>query len=197
MLIGFDRAKIQPLNDDGTADGEAIVIEGTQDKGAAQEAAISGLSSDPVKKYGSNRAYYVSQKGTGNVSMDLTLLDLPADEEARILGYKESATVAGAYLLGEDTAPPYCAVTLESRDTQNNAAIFGFFKGKFGKSERSLKTKEEGNFEPESDKYTYSAVECDKTIAGLAEAKGNTMVQFFGTAADAVLLENAVLRTSA
>lgn len=154
MLIGFKRAKIQPLKADGTADGTVIVIEGTQDEGATQEASISGLSSDPVKVHGSNIAYYVSQKGTGDVSMDLTMLDLPAAEEARILGQKESTTISGAYMLGEETEPPYCAVILESADAQGNVAMFGFLKGKFNKTDEKMKSKESGNFEPESDSYT-------------------------------------------
>lgn len=29
ILIGFKRAKIQPLNNDGTANGDVMVLEGT------------------------------------------------------------------------------------------------------------------------------------------------------------------------
>ncbi len=38
------------------------VIEGEQNKGATVSAEISGLSKEPSKVYGSNIAYYVSQK---------------------------------------------------------------------------------------------------------------------------------------
>lgn len=188
MLIGFKRAKLQPLLADGTPDGAVIVIEGTKDEGATMEASISGLSSDPVKVYGSNIAYYVSQKGPGDVSVDLTLLDLPPEEEARILGQAKHSTL-NAFYVGEETEPPYCAMTLESDDSRGDKAILGFFKGKFSKSEQALKTKEEGNFEPEGEAYTFSAVASDKA----GETKGNTMIKFFGNATDAATVETLVL----
>lgn len=192
ILIGFKRAKIQPLKNDGTADGEVIVLEGTQNEGATQEANISGLSSEPVKIFGSNIAYYVSQKGTGDVSIEFKFLDMPNEAEDTILGYK-SDTDLKAQFVGEDTEPPYCAVLLESSDTQGNVALFGFFKGKFNKTDISLKTKEGGNFEPEGETYTFSAVSSDADD----KSKGNTMVKFLGSKEDAAAVETLVLRTGA
>lgn len=192
ILIGFKRAKIQPLKNDGTADGDVIVIEGIQDEGATQEANISGLSSEPVKIYGSNISYYISQNGTGDVSVELKLLDVPSNAEDTMLGY-QTDTELKAQFVGENTEPPYCAVLLESNDTKGNVALFGFFKGKFNKTDISLKTKEGGNFEPEGEKYTFSAVSSDADN----KSKGNTMVKFLGSKEDAAAIETLVLRTGA
>lgn len=89
------------------------VIEGEQDKGATVSAEISGLSKEPSKVYGSNIAYYVSQKGTGDVSATFGLLDLPTEVNDKILGYKTDTNKIS--FLGEDTEPPYCAILMESR----------------------------------------------------------------------------------
>lgn len=192
ILIGFKRIKIQPLASDGTANGTLITLEGTQNKGATQEANISGLSSDPVKVYGSNITYYVSQKGTGDISVEFKLIDMPGDAENRILGY-ETSEVFKAQFVGENTEPPYCAVLIESEDTQGNVALFGFFKGKFNKPDIALKTKEGGNYEPDGETYTFATAISDMDD----ESKGNTMVRFLGTKADAAAVEALVLRTGA
>lgn len=192
ILIGFKRIKIQPLNSDGTPNGDLIILEGTRDKGATQEANISGLSSDPVKVYGSNIAYYVSQKGTGDVSVEFKLLDMPGEAEDRILGYETDPELK-AQFVGENTEPPYCAALLESEDTLGNVALFGFFKGKFNKPDVGLKTKEGGNFEPDGETYTYATVTSDMND----KSKGNTMVKFLGSKEDAVAVEQLVLRTAA
>ena len=42
-----------------------FVIEGQTGKGATRTAKISGLASDPVKTYGSDVAYHVSNRGVG------------------------------------------------------------------------------------------------------------------------------------
>jgi len=192
ILIGFKRIKIQPLKSDGTVDGTLITLEGTQNKGATQEANISGMSADAVKVYGSNIPYYVSQKGTGDVSAELKLLDMPAEAENRILGYETDPDLK-AQLIGENTEAPYCAVLLESEDTQGNVALYGFFKGKFSKPDVSLKTKEGGNVEPDGETYTYTPVTSDME----GKSKGQTMVKFLGTAEDAAAVKALVLRTGA
>lgn len=191
ILIGFKRAKIQPLDKTGQAEGDVIVVEGTQDEGAAQEANISGLSAEPIRVYGSNVAYYVAQKGTGDVTVELKLLDLPSAAEDRILGYKTDATLK-AQFIGKDTEPPYCAVTLESEDSQGNVAMFGFFKGKFSKSDIALKTREGGNFEPTGESYSFAAIESDRGDA----SQGNTMVKFIGKGEDAKAVEALTLATA-
>ena len=191
MLIGFKRAKIQPLNTDGTAKGDLIILEGTQGEGATQEATISGLSVDPIKLYGSNVAYFVSQKGTGDVTVACKFIDMPSEAENAIMGYETDSTL-NAQFIGENTEPPYCAVILESEDAEGKVALFGFFKGKFGKGDTTLKTKEGGNFTPEGDTYTLAAVAAD---TGDKE-KGNTMVKFLGTKEDAEAVEQLVLKTA-
>lgn len=176
MLIGFKRVKIQPMDTAGKPEGSLIIVEGNENKGASQEATISGISSEPVKVWGSDVAYYVSQKGTGDVKVALTLLDLPNEHEARILGYKIDSEL-GAQFVGEETEPPYCAVTLESSDAQGNAAVLGFFKGKFSKGDIAMKTREGASYTPSGDSFTFSAVASDRDD----KSKGNTMVKFFGT----------------
>lgn len=192
LLLGFKRAKIQPLDSDGKAKGELIIVEGKQDEGAVQEANITGLSSEPVKVYGSDIAYYVSQKGTGDVSVALKFIDMPYGAEDRMLGYETDAELKSQFV-GENTEPPYCAVTLESSDTLGNAALFGFFKGKFNKPDISLKTKEGGNVTPEGESYTFSAIASDADD----KSKGNTMVKFLGKEEDKKAVEELVLRTGA
>lgn len=188
ILLGFKRIKIQPLDENNALAGSTIIIEGKSTEGAAQEANISGLSSDPVKVYGSDIAYYISQSGTGDVSVEFKLLDVPSTAEDIILGYTTDSELK-AQLVGENTTPPYCAVTIESKDTQGNVAIFGFFKGKFSKPDVELKTKEGGNIEPDGETYTYSVVESDRSD----KSKGNSMIKFLGSAADATAVENLVL----
>lgn len=192
MFIGFKRIKIQPLDSAGIADGDIIVIEGKESKGASQEATISGLSAEPIKVWGSNVAYYVSQKGTGDVKAVLKLLDVPNSAEAVMLGY-ENDTELGAQFIGEKTEPPYCTITLESEDGQGNTALLGFFKGKFSKGDTTLKTKEGSSFTPEGDTYTYSAVASDRED----KTKGNTMIKFIGTDEKKAAVEALIFKTGA
>lgn len=187
MLIGFKRLKIQTFDAEGAPKGDLIVIEGNQDEGATQEATISGLSAEPTRVYGSNVAYYVSQKGTGEVSVALTLLDVPSEAEAKMMGYEVDEALK-AQFIGEDTEPPYCALMMESEDAKGNVAAFGFFKGKFSKGDISLKTKEGGAYTPESQTYTFSPVTSDRQD----KSKGSTMVKFLGTEAERAAIEALV-----
>lgn len=190
MLIGFKRIKIQPLDESGTKKGEPIVIEGLANKGASQEATISGISPEAVKVWGSDVPYYVSQKGTGDISVALTIMDLPNAEEATILGYEQD-TESGAQLIGENTEPPYCAMILESSDAQGNVAMLGFFKGKFRKGDVALKSKDGSNYTPNGDSYTYAVSASDRND----KTKGNAMLQFFGPRAKQDAVEKMVFGT--
>ena len=192
MLIGFKRVKIQPLDDSGAPKGEMIVVEGVENEGASQEATISGISPEMVKVWGSDVPYYVSQKGTGDISVALTLFDLPMKAEATILGY-ETDEVTQAIFVGEDAEPPYCAMTLESTDGQGNAAIMGFFKGKFRKGDVSLKSKDGSAYTPNGDSYTFSVVASTRND----KTKGNAMLQFYGTADKKADAEKLVFGTAA
>lgn len=192
MLIGFKRIKIQPLDAAGKPEGEIIAVEGNADEGASREATISGLSPEPVKSWGSDTAYYVSQKGTGDIKVALTVLDLPNEAEGRMLGY-EKDTELGAQFVGENTEPPYCAITLESGDARGNAAIFGFFKGRFSKGDVALKTKEGTSYTPSGNSYTFSAVSSDRE----GKSKGKAMIQFYGTDEKKTAVEALVFNTGA
>lgn len=187
MLIGFKRLKVQVFDTAGAPKGDPIVIEGTQDEGATLEATISGLSAEPAKVYGSNVAYYVSQKGTGEVSVALTLFDVPDEAEADMLGYTVDAALK-AQFVGEKTEPPYCAIIMESEDAKGNVAAFGFFKGKFSKGDTVIKTKEGGAYTPGSQPYTFSPVTSDRA----GKSKGNTMVKFLGTETERTAIEDLV-----
>lgn len=192
MLLGFKRIKIQPLDSLGAAVGDTIILEGRENEGATQEATISGLSPEAIKVYGSDQAYYVSQTGTGDVSVSLKLLDMPNKAENTILGY-QTDTELEAEFVGEKTSPPYCAIILESADAQGNVAQFGFFKGKFSKADVALKTKEGASFAPDGETFTYSVVSSDRND----RSRGNSMVKFIGAAEGAAAVEALVLATGA
>ena len=144
-LVGFKALRIAVHDAAGKV--KAIhKIEGKDSLGGMISGEIEGLSSDPVKVYASNRAYYVVQKGTGDVSATLSALDMPEAVENQILGY-ETAT-GGFTVIGENTEPPYCSIMMES--------------DKFSKDGISIETKTNENVEPEGTEYTFSAVASDK-----------------------------------
>lgn len=57
------------------------------------------------KVYASDVAYYVAQRGTGSVELSLSILDLPDQVAADMLGRKENEE--GIVLVGSNTQPPY------------------------------------------------------------------------------------------
>ena len=138
-LVGFKRMTIRVL--DGNANptlGENLfVIEGQTGKGATRTAKISGLASDPVKTYGSDVAYHVSNRGVGDVKMELTAVDIPSTVLAKILGHQVKDEIIG---IGADTVAPYCAVMLESQTANGTQAQVGFFKGQFSMDAEELET---------------------------------------------------------
>lgn len=158
-LVGFKALRIAVHDAAGKV--KAIhKIEGKDSEGGMISGEIEGLSSDPVKVYASNRAYYVVQKGTGDVSATLSALDMPEAVENAILGYE---TVEGGFtVIGENTEPPYCSIMMESEDLHGKKALLGLFKGKFSKDGVSIETKTNENVEPEGTEYTFSAVASDK-----------------------------------
>lgn len=173
-LIGFKRMTIGIIDPLTGLMTESHVIEGGEGEGATVSAEISGLSSDPVKVYGSDVLYYVLQKGVGEVEADFGVLDMPPTVNDKILGYK--TTVDTFAFIGEDTEPPYCAVVLESDTLSGGKAMLGMFKGKFRKESISLATKEGENVTPEAESYVFSAVACDRA----GEGKGQTVVKYIG-----------------
>ncbi|EMF0039283.1 phage tail protein [Enterococcus hirae] len=174
-LVGFKKMTIGVFDSTGKIPAENLfVVEGTQDEGATVSAEISGLSKEPSKVYGSNIAYYVSQKGTGDVSATFGLLDLPTKVNDRILGYKTDTNKIS--FLGEDTEPPYCAILMESEDLNGDTAMLAMFKGKFSRESINLNTTTNEAFEPEAEEYVFSAIANDAE----GDAKGQTVAKYIG-----------------
>lgn len=174
-LVGFKRATIRVF--DGTPDTPTLgtnvfKVEGKQGEGATQTANITGLSSDPVKAFGSDLAYYVANKGVGDVKVDITLLDLLEKAVNKILGYKEKN---GLVYIGDDTEPPYCSLLLESETLAGEKAYIGFFKGQFSAADIDMKTKKGSQEEPDGDKFKFSSIASDAD-----ETKGSYVVKYIG-----------------
>ncbi|WP_142422623.1 major tail protein [Enterococcus durans] len=174
QLVGFKRATVGIFDKTGKMTRQ-FVIQGDQDKGATVSAEITGLSKEPSKVFGSDIAYYVSQKGTGDVGVDFGFLDIVEEDNDEILGYKTNEN--GLAFIGEDTEPPYCSVLLESSDLSGETALLGFFKGKFSKDGETLNTQTNDAFEPEAQSYKYAAIANDAE----GEAKGQTVVKYVGS----------------
>lgn len=178
-LVGFKRLTIQPFKDDGTVDGDPIVIKGDSNKGGTISAEVSGLSKEASKVAASDIEYYISQMGVGDVSVDFGLLDVPHDAEARILGQKTVGTDGKTIIyVGSDTAAPYCGVLLEAKDLQKNSALLGFFRGKFSKDKETANTLDPSeSYKPESESYTFSVAA--STDSG--DQNGEYVAKYFGS----------------
>ena len=153
-LVGFKKATIGVLDATGKA-VETFEIIGKQDQGATTSAEITGMSKEATRVYGSDIAYYVSQKGTGDVTCNLGLLDLPDEVNDKILGYKKEGEIS---YIGSDTEAPFCSLMLESSNMQGDTVILGFFKGKFAKEAINMQTLNNEAFTPEAETYVFSAV---------------------------------------
>ena len=187
-LVGFKALRIA-VHDKAGKVTAIHKIEGKDNQGGMISAEVEGLSSDPVKVYASNRAYYVVQKGTGDVSATLSALDMPEAVENEILGYKTAS--GGFTIIGENTEPPYCSIMMESEDLQGKKALLGLFKGKFSKDGVSLETKTNENVEPEGTEYTFSAVASDKD-----EFAGQVFAKYVGDEESVITaMETAVIGT--
>lgn len=173
-LVGFKRLTIAVLDNDGkVVTGKKWVIEGKANKGATSNAEITGLNKEATKVYGSDIAYYISQKGTGDVSVNLGLLDLEEECNDAILGYEVKN---GISYVGENTEPPTTAIMLESKDLDGSTAMLGFFKGKFSREAINLSTLNGDAFEPEAESYVFAAMADDKE----GDSKGQTMGKYIG-----------------
>lgn len=171
--VGFKRLRIGIHSEKNTVDPEGVyVIEGKQDKGATVSAEISGLSAEPLKVHGSDIAYFVMQKGVGDVTANFGILDMEAELSDILLGYKKSTD--GFALIGESTEAPYVSIILESEDLRGNPVMMGFFKGKFSKGEMAFNTKTGEQTEPEADAFVFSAIADDKD----GETKGETAIKY-------------------
>ena len=159
-LVGFKRMTIRILDGEGqaTLNKNLFVIEGKTNKGATRTAKISGLASDPVKTYGSDIAYHVSNRGVGDVKMELTAVDIPVDVVSKILGYTDDE---GIIMVGANTSSPFCAVLLESTTPAGEMASVGFFKGQFSMDAEEFETLKDKQDELPEDSLSYSAIASD------------------------------------
>ena len=178
-LVGFKRLEIGILSDSGQTT-ETYVIEGEASEGATTAAEITGLNKEATRIYGSDIAYYVSQRGTGDVVVNLSLLDLPADINDKILGYETGED--GISYLGERTEAPECAIMLESSTLQGDTALLAFFRGKFSKDGTTLKTLTNEAFEPEAESLVFNAVSDTKE----GSTKGQGVGKYIGKEESAI-----------
>lgn len=179
-LVGFKRATLQVYDKDGTpVEGKKWAVEGKHDEGATSTAEITGLSKEANTVAGSNITYYISRRGTGEVKMNLGLLDLPENVSDIILGYKTSE--GGITYIGEDTEAPYIGIILESENLQGQKAELAFYRGTMSKESLNLKTLDpKETFTPEADAYVFSAMSSDAE----GEQKGQVVGKYIGEADD-------------
>ncbi|MGP0696617.1 major tail protein [Listeria monocytogenes] len=188
QFLGFRKAHFARLTADNKVDGDIIIVEGKQDKGATVEASISGLSKEQSSVWGSDKKYFTSGKGTDNVESTLTILDTPEDFYKTILGFDEIADIEGAQGVGDETEAPYVAVAMETKALNGDTVIMALTKGKFRANEFSLETSNDGADEPEG-----------LEINGSHESRddlGKTFIKFRGTKADAEKLLAKIFPTT-
>ncbi len=159
---GFKRLTVRILDGAGTPTlgTNLFVIEGKTGKGATRTAKLTGLSSDPVKSYGSNVAYHVSNRGVGDVKLDVTAIDLPREMLVKILGHKAKGKIIS---VGADTEPPYCSVMLETSTPSGNIAYVGLYKGQFSMDAEEFETLKDKQEELSDDILSFSAIASDDT----------------------------------
>ena len=102
-LVGFRRATIGVFDETGTQVSEHV-IEGKVNKGATSTASVTGLASEAVIVAGSDLTYYVAQQGTGDVAVDMGVIDLENEVNDIILGYRQ--TESKISMIGKNTKPP-------------------------------------------------------------------------------------------
>lgn len=174
-LVGFRRATIGVFDETGAQVSEHV-IEGKVNKGATSTASVTGLASEAVRVAGSDVTYYVAQQGTGDVTVDMGVIDLENEVNDIILGYRQ--TESKISMIGKDTKPPFCSLLLESSDLQGNTALLGFFKGKFSKDSVNLTTLDpSATFTPEAESLIFNAINDDKE----GESEGEIVGKYVGS----------------
>lgn len=142
--LGFESAKVG-IQD---ATGKVLkVLSFDAKKGGAIDAKITGLAAEAVKVNASNIPFYVSQKGTGDIKLDLTLFDVTDEEMADLTGAKYED---GVLSIGKDTAAPYVTVLLQTAGIKDDDIYIALTKGKLAYDGDELKTNEEKGNEPGS-----------------------------------------------
>lgn len=156
-LVGFKKLEIRILDGgEPVKDTNVFTVEGVQDKGATQTANISGLSSESVKTYGSDIAYYSSSLGVGDVKVEIGLLDVPFDLQNAVLGRKKGED--GIVTIGADTKAPFCSMTLYSKTAQGEEVAIGFFKGQFSMETIEIETLSGENTELTTESLSFTAL---------------------------------------
>ncbi|AXQ79425.1 phage tail protein [Streptococcus chenjunshii] len=169
-LVGFKKMEIRVLDGKEPTENENVFsVAGVQDKGATQTANITGLTSEPQKTYGSDVAYFSTQKGVGDVKAELGLIDLPFDLQSTILGRAKGED--GVVTIGADTTAPFCSLTLFSTTAQGEEVAIGFFKGQFSMESIEIETLTGENPELKTESLTFTA---------LASDDGDTAGQYVG-----------------
>lgn len=159
ITVGYKRATIVVLDENGKATQQKFVLEGKAGKGGTREAKISGISPESIKIHASNVPYFVSAKGIGDLKAELAMLDIPNDCLEAVLGRKKHTD--GFTLIGEKTQAPYVAVALESEDVNGEPVIFALLKGKMSLDDVSMKTNEDKQAEPEDETLTMECISND------------------------------------
>ena len=174
VLVGFKRMTIRVLDGEATPTlgKNLFVVEGKTGEGATRTAKISGLSSEPVKTYGSDVAYYTSKRGVGDVKMEMTAVDIPHMTLAKILGHVVKDEIV---YIGENSNAPLCSVMLESTTANGTKAQVGFFKGSFSMDAEEFETLKDKQEELPDDSLSFSAIASDDE-----EIKGNYYGKYIG-----------------
>lgn len=173
-LVGFKRMTVRVLDGEATPTlgKNLFVVEGKTGEGATRTAKISGLSSEPVKTYGSDIAYYTSKRGVGDVKMEMTAVDIPHMTLAKILGHVVKDEIV---YIGENSNAPLCSVMLESTTANGTKAQVGFFKGSFSMDAEEFETLKDKQEELPDDSLSFSAIASDDE-----EIKGNYYGKYIG-----------------
>ena len=178
--VGFKKLTIRILDKAAAKAGENLfVIDGRKDGGATTSAKISGLAVESVKTWGSDKPYFVSGKGVGDVKVDFDIIDFPEEAQDAVLGLKVGED--GLTTATSDTESPDVAILIESEDIRGNRVMLGFTTGKFSYdgSEFNTATDKASELTPETITFAGGANDKNeyyKRYIGKEEAKINAML---------------------
>ena len=134
--VGFKSLIVRILDGATPTEGENLfIIQGKKGEGATKTAKITGLANDPQKTFGSNIAYYVNNRGVGDLKAELGLLDIPLYVKA--LGYENDDDILD---FGADTVSKDVSILLESNTADGGGAYYGFYKGNLSMDAIDLNT---------------------------------------------------------
>lgn len=152
-FVGFKKMTVAVLDDElKVISSKKYEVKGKTNEGATSAFEITGLSSEPIKIYGSDTVYMVIQEGVGEVAASVDALDLPSEVEHELLGVKKSSS--GIYHYGETTKAPSTAVLFETTNLKGEPVAVGIYNAKWAKDTMSSSTKEGKTPTPEAEKYT-------------------------------------------